>query len=120
MKLLNLLIAFLLVSGTAFSQRAGDIIALNTEKVNNAVAITWTPAVEVETNYFEIQKSKDGTNWKVIALMFPYEDASVSHSYIYVDKSLKGNCYYRIRQIDRNKREIFSKVTLFSNKITKK
>ncbi len=115
MKLLNLIIALLLVSGMSFSQTAGEFVAFNAEKANNAVAITWTPT-ERKINHFEIQKSKDGMNWKVIAIMFPFEDSSGSHSYKYADKSLiKGNCYYRIRQIDINKKEIFSRIRLFSN-----
>ena len=121
MKLLNLIIAFLLVSGTSFSQTRGEIVSFNTKKVSNALVITWMPTVEPETNYFEIQKSEDGTNWKVIAIMFPFEDASVPHTYKYADKSLiEGNSYYRIRQLDINKKEIFSRVRLFSKPIAEK
>lgn len=113
MKLLNLIIALLLISGSTFSQATGEIVAFNAERLNNAIAISWSPAVEPETNHFEIQKSEDGTNWKVIALMFPFEDGSVSHSYRYNDKSaINASAYYRIRQIDINKKESFSQVKM--------
>ena len=121
MKPLNLIIAFLLLAVSSYSQSTAEIVAFNTEKVNNAVAITWTPSVEPETNHFEIQKSDDGMNWKVIAIMFPFEDASVTHSYKYTDKTYtEGDSFYRIRQIDINKKENFSKVNMLSKTIAEK
>lgn len=113
MKLLNLIIALLLISVSSNSQTRAEIVSFNTEKVSGAVAITWTPSVEPASNHFEIQRSEDGTNWKVIAIMFPFEDASKIYAYKYNDKSATdGILYYRIRQIDINKKENFSKVNM--------
>jgi hypothetical protein len=121
MKLINLTLAILLLTGSAYSQSAGEILAFNSERVANAVNITWTPSVKPETNHFEIQRSDDGVNWKLIAIMFPYEDGTVSHSYKYNDKlQPEANAYYRIRQIDINKKESFSKVILVSNGLADK
>lgn len=121
MKLLNLTFALLFLTGSAYSQSTGEILAFNTERIVNAASITWTPSVQPETNHFEIQKSVDGANWKVIALMFPFEDGTVSHSYKYNDKTLtQTSVYYRIRQIDINKKESFSKIILLSNATAEK
>ena len=111
MKLFSLIIALLLASASSYSQTSAEIVSFSIEKVSGAVAVTWTPSVVPESNHFEIQRSKDGANWKVIAIMFPFEDSSRMHTYKYNDKSLtEGNLYYRIRQIDINKKENFSKV----------
>ena len=99
--------------GISYAQTPGEIISFNAEKADNAAVLTWSPAVSPETNHFEIQRSDDGVNWKVIALMFPYEDGTVSHTYKYSDKlNADGNVHYRIRQIDINKRENFSQIKL--------
>jgi hypothetical protein len=117
MKALNLIIALVIVSGSLFSQ-TGDIVSVSTEKSASGVIINWSPSVQPETNYFEIQKSADGNSWKVIAIMFPFEDASTSHVYRYNYKTgNEGNVYYRIRQLDMNKNEIFSKVKMLSNTV---
>ena len=121
MKLIYLTLAILLLTGSAYSQSAGEILAFNSERVANGVSITWTPSVKPETNHFEIQRSDDGVNWKLIAIMFPYEDGTVSHSYKYTDKlQSEANAYYRIRQIDINKKESFSKSILVSNGLADK
>ncbi|HUQ65535.1 MAG TPA: hypothetical protein VM101_05250 [Flavitalea sp.] len=120
MKLLTLITAALFFSLSSFTQEL-EIVDFSTEKVNNGVAITWSPSVQPETNYFEIQKSNDAINWKVIAIMFPFEDATVSHIYRYNDKSIIGaTAYYRIRQIDINKNENFSRVVKLNNAVTDK
>ena len=121
MKLYNLIIALILVTASSFTTTPEEIIAFNAEKANNAVMITWTPSIKPTTNHFEIQKSEDGVNWKVIAIMFPFEDVTEEHSYKYNDKtSVQNKSYYRIRQIDINKKENFSKVKMLSNAVSEK
>lgn len=112
MKALTLIFAMFIV-GKGYAQSPGEIISFDAVKAHNGVVLTWSPSISPETNHFEIQRSKDGVNWRVIALMFPYEDGTVSHSYKYNDRiSAKGNLKYRIRQIDINKKENFSQVKM--------
>ena len=121
MKLLNLILAMLLLTGSAYSQSTGEILAFNTERIANAASITWTPSVKPVTNHFEIQRSEDGINWRVVAIMFPFEDETISHSYKYNDKTLtEATAYYRIRQIDIKMKESFSKVIRLSSALTEK
>ena len=112
MKRSLLVFALLMVTGSIFSQESGKIISFNAEKVKNAVVITWAPSIQPQTNHFEIQRSADGSQWKVVAIMFPFEDSTVSHTYRYSDKSAPATAHYLIRQIDINKKENFSKVKL--------
>lgn len=121
MKLLNLLTCLLLITGSAFSQSTSEITQFNAEKINGAVVITWTPLADAVTNHFEIQKSIDGVNWNVEALMFPFEDVSQAHSYKYSDKSQSSEgSYYRIRQVETTKKENYSEVKLVDNTTAKK
>jgi hypothetical protein len=115
MKTLILIFVLFVGVGTGYSQTPGEIVSFHAEKVKNTVVLTWSPSINPDTNHFEIQRSDDGANWKVIALMFPYEDGTVSHTYKYSDKiSFEGNVQYRIRQIDINKKENFSQVKMIT------
>lgn len=113
MKLLNLITCLLLITGSAFSQSTSEITDFNAERMNGSVNITWTPSNDAATNHFEIQKSVDGVNWKVVAIMFPFEDLSQAHTYSYSDKvQSKDGSYYRIRQIETSKKENYSEVKM--------
>jgi hypothetical protein len=115
MKTIILIFALVIAAVTGYSQTQVEFVSFNAEKVSNTVLLTWSPSIHPETNHFEIQRSDDGINWRVIALMFPYEDATVSHTYKYSDKiSAEGNMQYRIRQIDINKKENFSQVKMIT------
>jgi len=73
-------------------------------KNGNSVKIIWQTASEKNNNYFEIQRSIDGIQFDVIALMFAKEDAEKGAAYRYTDQeSAKLNAekvYYRLRIID--------------------
>lgn len=91
-----------------------NFVSFNANKVNDAmVAISWSTSDEVNNSHFEIERSVDGINWSAIALMFPDENSANVHMYKYNDKySVKGNVYYRIRQVDMDGKEKYSSVKL--------
>jgi len=114
------LICSLLMAGITYSQMPGEIVSFSAEKVNDMAILVWSPSISPETNHFEIQRSDDGVNWKVIALMFPYEDGTISHTYKYSDKvTSDASMHYRIRQIDINKKENFSQVKMIGAIVNK-
>ena len=69
---------------------------------NNRIAINLTTDGTVATNYFEIQKSADGVNYKTIALILgPDPKQTTCDCYGCYDKLVKGaeHFYYRARHI---------------------
>ena len=74
-----------------------------TAKSNNNVVLVWNTPYEMANNNFEIQRSTDGRNWKVIAIMLGAGTATTATQYCYTDRE-KGivNAMYRIRQVDNN------------------
>jgi hypothetical protein len=72
----------------------------------NTVRINWQTSREIRHNYFEIQRSVDGVNYEVIALMFAMEDAEKGAAYKYHDhqpvNQNTGEIYYRLRLVDLN------------------
>ena len=76
------------------------------------VSIDWTIENAAPTNYFEIQKSTDGVNFKTIALVLgPDPKPLTDDSYGCFDKYVRKNAkhsYYRLKHIDINGAEQLS------------
>lgn len=68
------------------------------------VQLEWTTDNSVSTNYFEVQKSSDGKNFKTIALVLgPDPKKPGCDCYGCFDKQVqKTNAYYRLKHIDAN------------------
>ena len=70
----------------------------------STVTCTWLIAPEIRNNYFELERSFDGKNFKVIALAFGVEDSSntnIEFKFKDNNEALKLNdiVYYRLRHI---------------------
>ncbi len=70
--------------------------------LNNQNAILkWRTATETNNSGFEIQRSKDGTNWQRIGWQAGQGTSTTPHTYTYRDpKPLFGTSYYRLKQVD--------------------
>jgi hypothetical protein len=67
----------------------------------NEVVIEWTTSVEVNNDYFTIERSKDGFNYEVISQIAGAGFSSMNNSYEVIDTNpLIGSSYYRLRQTD--------------------
>jgi hypothetical protein len=86
-------------------------------KSGNTIKINWQTAMEKNNNYFEIQRSIDGVQYDVVALMFAKEDAEKGAAYRYNDQEFgklnPEKIYYRLRIIDMSGKS----VTLESKKL---
>src|ERR1043166_3416641 len=68
---------------------------------NNNVLVEWTTAEEMNSSYYEIQRSENGTNWTTIANMTAAGSTTSIRFYSYTDKNATaGIIYYRICQVD--------------------
>jgi hypothetical protein len=68
------------------------------------VELEWATDNSVSTNYFEVQKSSDGKNYKTIALVLgPDPKKPGCDCYDWFDTLMqKTNTYYRLKHIDAN------------------
>lgn len=83
---------------------------------NSKIAIRIETDGSVQTNYFEIQKSTDGINFKTIALILgPDPKETTCDCYGCFDKILNSNTktYYRAKHIDTQGIEQLSNPKLF-------
>ena len=82
------------------------------------VSIDWAIGNATPTNYFEIQKSTDGVNFKTIALVLGPDPKQVTgDSYGCFDKYIRKNAkhsYYRLKHVDVNGSEQLSEAKLLA------
>ena len=104
-----------------FDRSALDCTTTNIELINfegKALEIGnklfWTTATEKSSSYFTLERSNNGTDFKVIDKIKSLGNSNTANSYQYLDKSvLKGNYYYRLLETDiAGKTDIASDVIL--------
>jgi hypothetical protein len=70
----------------------------------SSITCNWITSVEINNNYFELERSFDGVNFKVTALVFGAEGSSntaIKYRFKDNNEALKRNdiVYYRLKQI---------------------
>jgi hypothetical protein len=78
-----------------------ELIEFKTIKTVNEVLIKWVTASETNNDYFTIERSNDGEDWKIIGTASGAGNSNQNNEYTFIDRNpLKGNSYYQLRQTD--------------------
>lgn len=82
---------------------------------DNSVTCKWITEEEINNDRFELERSFDGTNFSMVAMVFGVEEnKGIQQTYKYTDKSSllvnKYVVYYRLRQIDNDGKFTYSNV----------
>lgn len=73
----------------------------NAKYVNNNVYVQWQTQTEINNDYFELQRSKDNTNYNTIYQCNGAGNSSSSLEYSFIDDNpIQGLSYYRLKQVD--------------------
>jgi hypothetical protein len=101
--------AILLIS---FSVQAKMVInSFCASRNNNNVMLTWSTMQELNNDNFEVQRSYDGNNWSVVAIMLGAGNPGSAQQYSFTDKNITvAVAYYRIRQVDLHGRYEYSTI----------
>jgi hypothetical protein len=68
---------------------------------HNLARLNWSTASEVNNDFFEIQRSSEGTLWETIGLRKGAGNSTAPQLYELEDKKpLRGLSYYRLKQVD--------------------
>lgn len=94
-----------------------ELLAFDVEKISDRrVDVFWSTASEQNSDYFEVQRSADITNWETVkevkAMGTTYSTTNYS---VQDDNPLYGTSYYRLKQFDLNGDYELSEVRLVSN-----
>lgn len=105
-------------SFTASSPAPVTLSEFNVSTANNKPALLWTTQTEINTSYFSIRKSNDGTNYTEIARVPAAGTSSAQRSYNFTDNSVTPNekyVYYLLATVDLDGSKHFSDTRLFKN-----
>lgn len=80
---------------------------------NNSIELNWTTPQDANFNYFVIEKSIDGKNYKDAAIIFATPGTSLKQAYLFNDKistNKRQTVYYRLRIVDSSQHYKMSEV----------
>lgn len=78
-----------------------DLLFFNATKGLNNVFLSWATASELNFDYFDIEKSTDGSNFSSISKVRGNGTTTDRHDYTFNDeKPLIGKNYYRLKSVD--------------------
>jgi hypothetical protein len=71
----------------------------NADCNDKGALLSWETATEENADYYEVQRSADGANWKTVDKVDASGNSAVARQYQYLDLE-GGNVQYRLRQVD--------------------
>ena len=82
-------------------------------KEGNHIVLDWKTSNEVNTAYFEIERSCDGINFERINTVSASWNSTAIQRYTVTDENpCIGKSYYRLKQVDKDKRFVYSKIIM--------
>lgn len=113
-----LLLIALFIAGTANAQVSPNgskitITNFNVYEKNDQLVIDWQTDGLVEANYWQIQRSEDGKNFRTIALVLGPDPRQGANRYQYKGKMRKRGesaLSYRLSPVDRSEQEINTEI----------
>ncbi len=92
-----------------------ELIRFQGQEIQGNTYLNWTTVSEINNNYFEIQGSIDGQNWKTLGFV---EGAGNSTFELHYQENLGNdqNKYYRLKQVDFNGSFDYSNVIFVNRK----
>jgi len=123
---INILFRFTLVIVFTFSgylsnaQEKGNkinIVDFKVVKNNNKISINWTTDNALSTNYFEVEKSNDGKNFKTLVYILGADPAKDDcNCYGCFDRIINNKeSYYRVKHVSSDGEVEFSETKIFES-----
>ncbi len=83
---------------------------------DHSVKLLWTTTSEINSGYFNIERSPDGNSWQTIGTVNAKGFSSIAVDYTYTDAyPLSGINYYRLKMVDADGKFKYSKVVTVSS-----
>jgi len=88
-----------------------ELLSFSARPERAMVQLTWTTAVELNNDYFTIQRSQDGLEFENVGQVKGVGTTQSSQDYSYLDiDAIIGRSYYRLRQTDFDGAQKYSEV----------
>ena len=87
-----------------------SLSSFNYTLINNSVRLQWQTSSEANTDKFEVEKSTDGINFNKIGTVASAGNSNTPRDYSFSDINPAAINYYRIKQIDKDGKAVYSKI----------
>lgn len=90
-----------------------ELLYFKGKRKDAAVALDWATASEINNDYFDVQRSTDGKNFETLTIVSGSGNSNQKLYYTFTDETAgNGLLYYRLRQVDHDGQQSFSKIIL--------
>jgi len=80
-----------------------ELLSFDVNMIDTAVNVKWSTATETNCDYFTVERSINGIDWKEVSQVDGNGTSSTIHFYNTVDlNALYGYSYYRLKEVDYN------------------
>ena len=92
-----------------------DMLSFNITKSDKQNNLKWITASEVSNDYFQVERSYDGTTWSSIGSVKGMSNSNTNTSYTFSDKNATASTvFYRLKQVDTKGSFTYSEVKKIS------
>jgi hypothetical protein len=78
-----------------------ELLSFSGDCNEGQVSLSWQTATEHNSDYYEVEKSRDGMNWQVLTTVNAAGNSTQLLNYGTTDAhAMEGNNYYRLTQVD--------------------
>ncbi len=96
-------------TSTSTIKKLPSVINFNGNITNNRVLLQWQVNENEAADQFEIEKSTDGKNFFLAALVFG-TDKPETDNYWFYEKAKQTKFYYRVKMITKSKKSSYSSI----------
>jgi pimeloyl-ACP methyl ester carboxylesterase len=87
----------------------------NGKTMDNTNYLQWQTATEINTQYFEVDRSVDAQNWFRLGKVKAAGNSQITQNYAFSDEKPNSKNYYRLKSVDNDGKSVFSSVIYLSN-----
>lgn len=103
-------------TGTTSTPLPVELIQFGAVKSGRSIVLNWMTVSEVNNSGFDIERSIDGRNWKVIGFANGVGNVSEVQNYNFIDDQPFGGInYYRLKQLDYDGKYEYSPIVVVRN-----
>jgi hypothetical protein len=107
------IICFVFMCSTSHAQNTETgkrkIVDFKVESLNNSINLIWATQNPDNDNYFEVERSKDGKNFRTVAIVLGPDPRKSDREYDCIDKDITRNTsYYRVKHVSSTGETQFS------------
>ena len=93
-----------------------ELLSFEARMAGTQIRLNWITETEVRNQYFEVERSADGTDFSRIGKVKGAGNSNSQQRYEWIDPSpLPGKSYYRIRQVDEDGQFSYSPLAAVQN-----